>query len=175
GFTSTVIARASASHQRIQHILDEKDPLDEGTVTKDISGKLDVNNVSLQYGEQHVLKNISLSTQPGSRTAIIGPTAAGKTQLLNVIMGLLKPTSGEILFDGIPNASYRQDDLMKQIGIVFQDSIIFNLSLRENIAFNKKTTDEEMSMAIETAELKDFIDQLPNNLDTIVGERGSSL
>ncbi len=175
GFTSTIIARASASHQRIQHILDEKDLTDEGTLTNRISGKLEVRNVNLSYGDQRILKNISFSVEAGNRTAIIGPTAAGKTQLLNVIMGLLKPTSGEVLFDDIPNTTYRQDDLLKQIGIVFQDSIIFNLSLRENIAFNKDATDDEVALAIETAELKDFIDHLPDKLETTVSERGSSL
>lgn len=175
GFTSTIIARASASHQRIRHILDEKDFEETGTIVSPITGKLSVKNVTLKYGDQNILKDISFNIEAGTRTAIIGPTAAGKTQLLNVIMGLLAPTSGEILFDGIPNTSYRQDALMKQTGIVFQDSIIFNLSLRENIAFNKNVSDKELALAIETAELKDFIGQLPKQLETMVSERGSSL
>lgn len=175
GFTSNVIARASASHQRIQHILDENIKTDQGTITTSITGKIEVNNVCLNYGEQQVLKNITFRIASGSRTAILGPTAAGKTQLLNLIIGLLHPSSGEILYDNIRNTDYKQDNLLKQTGIVFQDSIIFNLSLRENIAFNKNVGDEQLEQALETAELKTFISGLPNGLDTIVSERGTSL
>lgn len=175
GFTSSVIARASASHQRIQHILDEDVRTEKGTIDRAITGGVSVKNVSLTYGDQKVLQNISFDVAAKSRTAIIGPTSAGKTQLLNLIIGLLHPSAGEILFDDIPGHDYKQDVLLKQIGIVFQDSIIFNLTLRENIAFNKSVTDDELKKAIETAELKNFISSLPEQLNTVVSERGSSL
>lgn len=175
GFTSSIIARAAASYQRIQHILDEDISEEKGTVTSPITGSMTVKDVSLKYDEDPILKNISFHVEAGSRTAIIGPTAAGKTQLLNLIMGLLQPTEGKILFDGVMNTDYRQDLLLRQIGIVFQDSIIFNLDVKENIAFNKDVTEKELEKAIETSELKNFIDQLPERLDTMVSERGSSL
>lgn len=175
GFTSNVIARASASHQRIQHILDAEERVEPGTVTKPVEGNISVKNVSLHFGEQMVLKDISFEVEKGKRTAIIGPTAAGKTQLLNLMIGLFPPTEGEILFDGIKNTDYTQKTLLSQTGIVFQDSIIFNLSIRENIAFNQNVTDEQLKRALQTAELSHFIDTLPEKLDTVVSERGSSL
>lgn len=175
GFTSSVIARASASHQRIQHILDAPDPEEQGTLTNKISGNIELKNVSLKSGEDEILKNISFSVPAGSRTAIIGPTAAGKTQLLNIIIGLLKPTSGEILFDGIPSENYRRDTLLNQVSIVFQDSIIFNLDLKENISFSKDAKEDEVNMAIETAELSDFVNSLPEKMQTMISERGTSL
>ncbi len=175
GFTSSVIARASASYQRIQHILDAPDPEEKGTLTKKISGNIELKNVTLQSGEDAILKDISFVVPAGSRTAIIGPTAAGKTQLLNIIIGLLKPSSGEILFDGSPSADYRRDALLNQVAIVFQDSIIFNLDLKENISFSKEAKDDEVMKAIETAELSDFIESLPQKLHTMISERGTSL
>lgn len=175
GFTSNVIARASASHQRIQHILDSPDYEDKGFEERMISGNVTLKNVNLQFGENAILKDISFDVPANSRTAIIGPTAAGKTQLLNLMISLMKPTSGEILFDGIPVQDYKKDNLLKQIGIVFQDSIIFNLDLRENIAFNKEVTDEALKKAIDTAELHDFIQSLPKKMDTMISERGTSL
>jgi ATP-binding cassette subfamily B protein len=111
----------------------------------------------------------------GSRTAVIGPTAAGKTQLLYVLTSLIKPTSGTVEYDGHPIAEYRKETLHRQIGFVFQDSIIFNLTLRENIAFSTTVTDQDLEKAISTAELNDFIDTLPQKLDTVVSERGTSL
>jgi ATP-binding cassette subfamily B protein len=112
---------------------------------------------------------------PGARTAIIGPTAAGKSQLLLAMTGLLVPTSGEVLYDGRPIGDYSRTGLYSQIGFVFQDSALFNLSLRENIAFNTQVDDASLKKAIETAELADFIASLPQGLDTVVSERGASL
>ncbi len=175
GFMSNVIARASASYGRIYKILETEDFVDKGTVTEPISGELEVRDVSMWYGENPALKNISFKVKANTRTAIIGPTAAGKTQLLYLLTTLIKPTSGEIFYEGINIKEYNQGALLKQIGLVFQDSIIFNLSLRDNIAFNSEVTDADLQMAINTAELHDFIDSLPNGLETIISERGSSL
>lgn len=175
GFMSNVIARASASYSRIHKILDTEDFVDQGTVSTPISGEMNVQDLSIWYGENPALKNISFEVKAHSRTAILGPTAAGKTQLLYLLTTLIKPTSGEIFYDGINVKDYNQGDLLKQIGLVFQDSIIFNLSLRDNIAFNSEVTDQDLQKAIRTAELHDFINSLPDGLDTIISERGSTL
>ena len=175
GFMSNVIARASASYQRIHSILETPDFVDTGTTMQPLKGNIELKDVSVFYGENPALKNVSFKIEAGSRTAIIGPTAAGKTQLFYLLTTLTKPNSGSIHFDGIDSNEYNQANLLSQIGLVFQDSIIFNLSLRENIAFNTEVTQHDLQMAIETAELNNFIDSLPQGLDTIVSERGSSL
>ena len=175
GFMSNVIARASASYQRIYNILESPDFVDKGTVTTTLKGNIELKNVSIFYGEKPALKDISFKVDAGTRTAIIGPTAAGKTQLLYLLTTLIKPTEGTILYDGIPITDYNQSALLKQIGLVFQDSIIFNMSLRDNIAFNAEVTEKDLQKAINTAELNDFIRSLPHGLETIVSERGSSL
>jgi ATP-binding cassette subfamily B protein len=92
-----------------------------------------------------------------------------------LLIGLLKPAEGSIEFDGRNIEEYEKQSLHLQVGFVFQDSIIFNLTLRENIAFSKTVNDEDLEKAISTAELADFIDSLPHKLDTIVSERGTSL
>ena len=175
GFMSNVIARASASYQRIHNTLVTPDFVDKGTVIKDLKGNITLENISVYYGENPALKNISFTVEGGTRTAIIGPTAAGKTQLLYLLTSLIKPKEGAILYDDINITSYNRDSLLGQIGLVFQDSIIFNLTLRENIAFNAEVTPQDLQKAIETAELGDFIQTLPKGLDTLVSERGSSL
>jgi ATP-binding cassette subfamily B protein len=116
-----------------------------------------------------------LSHRGGSKTAVIGPTAAGKTQLLYLLTNLSHPTTGSIEFDGQPLDDYKKDDFHRQVGFVFQDSILFNMSIRENIAFSDSVTDESLEKAIATAELKDFIDALPEGLNTVVSERGTTL
>ncbi|HEU5052171.1 MAG TPA: ABC transporter ATP-binding protein [Hanamia sp.] len=175
GFMSNVIARASASYQRVHNTLESPDFVDKGAVHKELDGNIELKNVSVYYGENPALKNISFLAEAKTRTAVIGPTAAGKTQLLYLLTTLIKPTEGGILYDGINIDDYNRDSLLSQVGLVFQDSIIFNLSLRENIAFNNKVTEEDLQKAIATAELKDFISTLPDGLDTMVSERGTSL
>jgi ATP-binding cassette subfamily B protein len=175
GFMSGVIAQATASYQRISNVINSPDAPETGTLTPPLKGAIDVKDVNVVYGQMPVLKDISFSVEPGSKIAIIGPTAAGKTQLLYLLTGLIKPTSGLIQFDGHAIDEYKQDVFHQQVGFVFQDSIIFNMSVRENIAFNENVTDEQLKKAIETAELKDFIQTLPQKFDTVVSERGSSL
>jgi ATP-binding cassette, subfamily B, bacterial len=175
GFMSNIISTADAAYQRICQVLYAPEVPDTGTVAKKLDGDVAISDAVLNMGGKPVLKEVSLEFKAGTRTAIIGPTAAGKTQLLNVLVGLLKPDSGDVTYDHIPLVDYNKDSLLQQVGLVFQDSIIFNMSLRENIAFNEKVSDELMEKAIQTAELKDFIDTLPDGLSTIVSERGASL
>lgn len=175
GFMSNVIAQATASYQRISAVLNEPDPISEGVISAPLKGNMQFTDLTLTYGQKPVLKNINLHINAGTRIAIIGPTAAGKTQLLYLLTGLIKPTTGNIYFDGHLISEYNQESFYSQVGFVFQDSIVFNMSIRENIAFSDTVTDSSLRKAIETAELKDFIDSLPAGLNTIVSERGSSL
>ncbi len=175
GFMSNIIARASVSYQRIEGILNSPDKKYNGTLDVQLNGNIQLDNINVSYNDKPVLKNVSIEIKGSSRTAIIGPTAAGKTQLLYLLTGLIKPNSGEVKFEGRNIEEYIKESFHKQIGIVFQDSIIFNISMRENIAFNTSVSDEAIEKAIETAELKEFIDTLPDKLETIVSERGTNL
>jgi ATP-binding cassette subfamily B protein len=175
GFMSNIIAQASASYTRINEVLEAPPEDKAGTIDSNIKGDIVLKDVSLFYGDKPILKNISFSIKAGSKTAIIGPTAAGKSQLLYLLTNLISPNSGTIEFDGIPSDNYTKEIFHSQIGFVFQDSVIFNMSLRENIAFNDEVTKESLEKAIATAELSDFIESLPQKLDTIVSERGTSL
>ena len=175
GFISNFVVQASVSYGRILEVLNTKETSDTGTVSNPLQGNLELKGISVVYGDKPALKDVSLTIQAGTRTAVIGPTAAGKTQLLYLLTGLIQPAKGTILFDGIDINNYNKETFQQQIGFVFQDSIMFNMSLRENIAFNDKVTDELMIKAIETAELDDFIHTLPQGLETIVSERGTSL
>ncbi len=175
GFMSNVIAQASASYERISNII-EAQPLEEsGTITSTLKGKIELNAINVSYDQKPALKNVSFSIKPGSKTAVIGPTAAGKTQLLYLLTGLIQPDSGRVEFDDHRIDEYNSEAFHSQVGFVFQDSIIFNMSIRENIAFSDQVTDESLKKAIDTAELNNFIDALPDKLNTIVSERGSSL
>jgi ATP-binding cassette, subfamily B, bacterial len=175
GFMSNMIAHANASYQRVREVLSTPDIVDKGDFTGTLTGRILLNDITITYGEKPALKNISLTITPGSRVAVIGPTAAGKTQLLYLLTGLIKAGSGQVYFDDQPIESYKKDHFYRQVGFVFQDSIIFNMSIRENIAFGKDVSDELLEKAIDTAELKNFINTLPEKLETMISERGASL
>lgn len=175
GIMSNAIAQATASYERVAQVLVAPVKKETGTITSSIRGEIEVRDVSLSYGEKPSLKHISFIAPAKSKTAIIGPTAAGKTQLLYQLIGLTEPSEGVVMYDGQPLDNYNKQALHQQIGFVFQDSIIFNLTLRENIAFSEVVTDTDLNRALETAEIKDLVDTLPQGLDTIVSERGTTL
>ena len=175
GFMSNVIAQASASYDRVSEVLQAPEPVSTGTIKATLTGDIDLQNVSVYYGEKPAVKNVSFSVKAGSRTAIVGPTAAGKSQLLYLLTALIKPDAGSVSYDGEPIDSYDADSFHQQVGFVFQDSIMFNLSLRENIAFSDTVTDASLEKAIDTAELSEFIESQPEKLQTLVSERGASL
>ena len=175
GFMTNVMAQAGASYGRIAKVLAAPSPAATGTITTPLRGDLAIEGVTLSFGEKKALKDVSIAVTAGTRTAIIGPTAAGKTQLLYLLTGLITPDSGRITYDGRPLAEYDKAALHQQVGFVFQDATMFNLTLRENIGFSKTVRDEDLALAISTAELTDFVASLPQGLETVVSERGTSL
>jgi ATP-binding cassette subfamily B protein len=175
GFMSNIIASATASYGRIKEVLEEPPPGEPGSIQTDIRGNILLEEVSLNYGDKPVLKKVSFSIREGSNTAIIGPTAAGKSQLLYLLSNLITPDEGKIEIDGVAIADYAREVFFQQMGFVFQDSVLFNMSLRENIAFSDTVEEDALNKAIETAELGDFIESLPHKLETVVSERGTSL
>jgi ATP-binding cassette subfamily B protein len=175
GFSINIIGQAQASYGRIRDLLEDRatDPVE--LAKAELKGDVQVRGLSFSYGERQVLKDISLRLPAGTRTAIIGPTAAGKTQLLYLLMGLLEPETGEVLYDDRPLHEYDQTWLRRQVALVFQESILFRGTLRENVAFRQDVAEADWRLAVQTAELQDLIDGLPLGAETMVSERGTSL
>ena len=175
GFMSTIIGQATASYLRIQEILTAPKVATVGTSMAQISGEISVQEVTVRYGDKNALKKVSFAVRSGTKTAIIGPTAAGKSQLLYALTGLITPQSGAVLYDSHPISFYDPESFHTQVAMVFQDSNMFNMTIRENIAFTTSVSSEALKRAIQTAELSDFIASLPDGLDTVISERGTSL
>lgn len=172
GFTSQQMARASASYTRLLPILklpDFEQPAPQTEPVREVA----VRDLSLELGGKPVLRDIHFELAAGSRTAILGPTAAGKSLLVQILAGLLPPDSGEVRYNGQLQPSH-QTQLPPGIGIVFQDSVIFQLSLYDNIAFGA-ASDADVAKALRVAELEGFVESLPQGLNTQVSERGLSL
>lgn len=171
GFMSNLIAQAQASYERIAEVLEAEEPQVVPEHTDPIEGTVEVDGVDLSYGDKLVLKNVSLRLKAGSRNAIVGPTAAGKSQLLLVMSGLLEPDSGAVRYDG----KYSPQQLRRQVAVVFQESALFSGTIKDNIAFHPEVSPGGWEKAVAAAELSDFIEGLPEKEDSRVAERGSSL
>jgi ATP-binding cassette subfamily B protein len=134
-------------------------------------------NVDFEYSNGFQgLRSMDLEFEPGKTTALVGPTGAGKSTIIKLLLRFYDPTSGRITLDGLDLRNLQLDGLRKSIGLVSQDVFLFHGSVRENIAYGKpEATDEEVQAAARAAEADDFIRELPKSYDTIVGERGQKL
>lgn len=174
------IARATASGERVIELL-EYEPkvkdLPKAETAHPFIGAVRFENVSFGYQlNQEILKDINLVAQPGQQVAVVGPSGSGKSTLLSLILRLYDPVTGRIFIDGQDIREYTLDSLRQQISIVLQESILFAVSVRENIAYGKiGATDKEIEAAARLANAHDFIMKLPQGYDTILSERGGTL
>jgi ATP-binding cassette subfamily B multidrug efflux pump len=176
----TNIQSAIAGGERIFGLLDVspavQDRLDAMELPT-ITGDVEFANVSAEYLEgQLVLHEVSFKAKAGQTIAIVGPTGAGKTTIINLIPRFYDATGGSVLIDGVDVRYVTLESLRKQIGIVLQDTFMFSTSVMENIRFGRPdASDEEVIAAARLAHADDFIQRLPEGYQTVLGERGSGL
>ena len=176
----TNLQSAIAGAERIFEILDEHPDIEESpdaVVMPEIQGRVVYEGAHAEYNaDEPVLRGIDLVAEPGQTIAIVGPTGAGKTTLINLLPRFYDVTGGRVTIDGCDVRDVTLHSLRKQIGIVLQDSYLFSTSLMENIRFGRPdATDEEVVAAAKLARAHDFIERLPDGYQTTVGERGSGL
>ena len=152
---------------------EKENPIELG----DVKNSIAFNNVSFAYNPEHqVLKNINLEIKKGETLAIVGNSGGGKSTLVNLIPRFYDVNSGAITIDGVDIREFSLLSLRKHIAMVFQDNFLFSGTIRENIMMgNYQATEEELNQAIESAHLSEVIQELPNGLDTELGERGMTL
>ena len=176
----SVIGRGVAAAERLFAVLDFEEERDTGTVRIERArGELVFDNVSLRYArgneDQYALHDISFSAAPGTVTAIVGRSGSGKTSLVRLVPRFYEPTSGTITLDGVPLDDYRLADLRRQIALVGQRVMLFDDSVAANIAYAADATPDALRAAAEAANAWEFIERLPQGMDTPIGENGSML
>lgn len=171
--------RAAASSHRIFEILDRTPSVPEPTKPVHIGrleGRIEMHGVRFKYGTREVLHGIDLTIEPGEMIGLVGPTGAGKSTLINLICRFFDVAEGSILVDGVDIRSYPVAEYRKHIGIVLQDPFLFYGTIAENIAYGKPDASQaEIIAAARAARAHEFILQLPDGYDSLVGERGQSL
>ena len=172
--------QANAALTRIREVIESTPDVKDmpGAMSiESIAGDVKFENVTFGYTSEHrVLKNITFEIPAGEKLAIIGTTGSGKSTIINLLPRFYEINEGIIQIDGVNIKNYLLKDLRKNIGIVSQETFLFNRSIGENIAFGvENATQEEIELAAKTANLHDFIMSLPEKYDNIVGERGTRL
>ncbi|MCA1467316.1 ABC transporter ATP-binding protein [Bradyrhizobium sp. IC3195] len=172
---------SAAAIRHIQELLDEPTRSADRPGAPDlprITHDITFDHVTFQYegSQTPVLDNLSLKLDAGKRIAIVGPSGSGKSTLLNLILRLYVPDEGRVTIDGVDVRKVTLDSLRRSMAVVFQENMLFNMSIRENIRLGKEgATDEEVEEAAKKAEIHRYIMSLPQRYDTPVGERGDTL
>ncbi len=169
-----------ASAERVFELLDATeqwpDPADPA-LPATRRGRVEFEHVSFRYDpEQPLIEDLSLVAEPGHTIAIVGPTGAGKTTLVNLIMRFYELDAGRITLDGVDITAMRREDLRSQIGMVLQDTWLFGGTIRDNIAYgNPRATEAEIYTAARAAHVDRFVRTLPDGYDTVIDEEGGNI
>jgi ABC-type multidrug transport system fused ATPase/permease subunit len=176
----TQLTEALAGLERTQEILDEsredRDPRRTQTLGS-IRGDIDFENVGFSYhGSKLVLHDVSFHAAPGTVTALVGSSGSGKSTTIGLIAAFHTPTQGRILVDGVDLSTVRLDSYRTQLGVVLQESFLFDGTIRDNVVFSRPdATEEQVMSACRIARVDEFAESFPEKYDTVVGERGVKL
>jgi ATP-binding cassette, subfamily B, multidrug efflux pump len=169
-----------ASAERVFELLDAEEEIPdpaEATVSATRHGRVEFEHVSFRYeADQPLIEDLSLVAEPGQTVAIVGPTGAGKTTLVNLIMRFYELDAGRITLDGVDVTALRREDLRAHVGMVLQDTWLFGGTIRENIAYgDPDATEEQIHAAAEAAFVDRFVRSLPEGYDTVLDEEASNV
>ncbi len=173
------IQRAMVSAKVVFEFLDQEKEVDRGHLSASrTKGAYEFVNVSLRYRQDRAsaLKRVSLTIRPGSTVAFVGPSGGGKSSIVNLMTRLYEPSGGSVLLDGQPIQNYTLSSLRNSIAVVSQDTVLFNDSIRNNVAYGDDSSEDgRIIRALNDAGLAEFFSSLPNGLDTPLGDRGAML
>lgn len=170
------LSQAQAASERIHKLLDTPEEVDQGLISEaEFSEGIIVEGLKFSYGEGDVIKNLNLKVKKGEKIALVGLSGSGKSTLINLLLGLYPFSEGRVLIDGKPLQDYSLHGLRSFFGLVSQDIFLFNDTILNNLCLGKNFSDEQIAEALNVAYCDEFINKLPDGLETIVGDRGTRL
>jgi len=177
---ANILQSTAAAAERVFEFLGEEEEIpqaEQPVEIKSVKGAVEFDNVVFGYNpEKTIIKGFTASIQPGQRIAIVGPTGAGKTTMVNLLMRFYDVNQGSIKIDGIDIRDMRRSGVRKMFGMVLQDTWLFNGTIKENIAYsNPEATDEEILAAAKAAHVDRFVHSLPNGYDMVLNEEADNV
>ena len=170
------LGQGLAAADRINQILDLAEEKDNGTYkVKNFEDEIVVKDLTFSYGEGEVLKNLSLNVKKGQKIALVGLSGSGKSTLINLLLGLYPIEKGSITIDGRVLSDIQLRPLRKLFGLVSQDVFLFHDTIRANLTIGGQFSDEQIKKALDVSYASEFVDKLPNGLETVIGDRGAKL
>lgn len=173
----TQVQSCAAASERIFELLSEEEMDDESSKTQridNVRGEVEFRHVKFSYPstpKKEVIHDFSVKVQPGQKVAIVGPTGAGKTTMVNLLMRFFEPTGGSILIDGVPTKNIPRNNVHSQFGMVLQDTWLFEGTVRENLLYNtRNVSDEQMVNACKACGIHHFIKALPDGYDSVLND-----
>ncbi|MGZ3787690.1 MAG: ABC transporter ATP-binding protein [Bacteriovorax sp.] len=170
------IGQGVAALDRINDILHLEEEVDRGNYSPaHFNQEIVVDNVSFAYGDSNVIQNLSLKIKKGQKVALVGLSGSGKSTLINLLLGLYPVEQGQIFIDGHPLSEIKLRELRKLFGLVSQDIFLFHDTIKANLAIGGNFSEAEIRKALEVSYASEFVDRLPQGLETIIGDRGAKL
>lgn len=175
---ANIVQSTVAAAERVFELLDEEEEIKEVTTHRlaQAEGAVAFEHVDFGYGNDLLIEDMNIDVAPGQTVAIVGPTGAGKTTMINLLMRFYELNGGTIRIDGIDTREMSREDLRTTFGMVLQDTWLFNGTIRDNLAYGKSgATEEEIIAAAKTAHADHFIRTLPDGYDTVLNEEASNI
>jgi len=175
---ANIVQSTVAAAERVFELLDEEEEIKEVTTHRltQAEGAVAFEHVDFGYGNDLLIEDMNIDVAPGQTVAIVGPTGAGKTTMINLLMRFYELNGGTIRIDGIDTREMSREDLRTTFGMVLQDTWLFNGTIRDNLAYGKSgATEEEIIAAAKTAHANHFIRTLPDGYDTVLNEEASNI
>lgn len=170
------LSQAKAADERLQSILSHKEERTTGSITEHtFSSKIEINNLTFGYDEIPVIKGLNLEVKKGEKVALVGLSGSGKSTLINLLLGLYPVGSNRIKIDNRDINEYKLSTIRSQFGLVSQDIFLFNDTIRNNLCLGKDLSEAKINEALEVSFAKGFVDELPEGLETVIGDRGARL
>lgn len=170
------ISQGVAALDRINEIMNFEEEIDRGTETPvHFNHEIIVRDVTFSYGENNVIQNLNLEIKKGQKVALVGLSGSGKSTLINLLLGLYPLKSGQIIIDGAPIEQIQLRALRHLFGLVSQDIFLFHDTIRSNLAVGGHFSEAQIRKALDVSYASEFVDKLPQGLETIIGDRGAKL
>lgn len=169
------LSQASAAHARIQELMGRGEEADAGrTEVAEFRDAIEIDDVTFKYGlrEDNIIKGLSFTVRKGQKTALVGLSGSGKSTFFNLLLGLYPVEEGQIRIDGVPLADIRLRSLRRLFGLVSQDIFLFHDTILMNLTMGQPFSEAEVEEALEVSHAREFVDRLPDGVETVIGERG---